>query len=120
MTNLQKHGLADLRSEFALVCPIQVILLVCGLPADAETHMRRWYDSFEAALANFTAMTTYARPRDAASPEFHALLDTAIDSVTHADDSCWHNWLTRRRTNGSMMMKSSEICPSILRRHIHG
>jgi hypothetical protein len=25
-----------------------------GLPADAEPRMQRWYDSFEAALANFT------------------------------------------------------------------
>jgi cytochrome P450 len=83
----QKHGLADLRSEFASRLPIQVILLVCGLPADAEPHMRRWYDSFEAALANFTGDDNIRMAGRRSVAEFHALLDTAIDSVAHADDS---------------------------------
>jgi cytochrome P450 len=84
---LQTRGLADLRSEFASRLPIQVILLVCGLPADAEPHMRRWYDSFEAALANFTCDESIRVAAQRCVAEFHALLDTAIDSVRHADDS---------------------------------
>lgn len=84
---LQKHGLADLRAEFASRLPIQVILLICGLPADAEPHMRRWYDSFEAALANFTRDESIRTAAQRSVAEFHALLDTAIGSVTHADDS---------------------------------
>ena len=84
---LQKHGQADLRSEFAGRLPIQVIQLICGLPADAEPHMRRWYDSFEAALANFTGDESIRIAAQRSAAEFHALLDTAIDSVTHADDS---------------------------------
>lgn len=84
---LQQRGLADLRSAFASRLPIQVILLICGLPADAEPHMRRWYDSFEAALANFTGDESIRMTAQRSVAEFHALLDTAIGSVTHADDS---------------------------------
>src|SRR5580698_7281383 len=84
---LQKHGLADLRSEFARRLPLQVILLICGLPADAEPHMRRWYDSFEAALANFSGVESIRMAAQRSVAEFHTLLDTAIDSVTHADGS---------------------------------
>ena len=84
---LQKHGLADLRSEFARRLPIQVILLICGLPADAEPHMRRWYDSFEAALANFSGVESIRMAAQRSVAEFHTLLDTAIDSVRHADGS---------------------------------
>jgi cytochrome P450 len=88
----EKLGQADLRSAFASRLPIQVILLICGLPADVEPRMRRWYDSFEAALANFTVdehVRTVARRSVA---EFHALLDIAIDSVAEADD---HSLLAR-------------------------
>jgi cytochrome P450 len=84
---LQKNGQADLRSEFAGRLPIQVILLICGLPADTERHMRRWYDSFEAALANFTGDDSIRMAAQRSVAEFHALLAKAIDSVTHADDS---------------------------------
>jgi cytochrome P450 len=84
---LQQHGQADLRLAFASRLPIQVILLICGLPADAEPRMRRWYDSFEAALANFTGDETIRMTGKRSAAEFHALLDVAIDSVTHADDS---------------------------------
>jgi cytochrome P450 len=83
----QNRGRADLRADFASRLPIQVILLICGLPADAEPHMRRWYDSFEAALANFTGDESIRRTAQRSVAEFHALLNTAIDSVTQADDS---------------------------------
>jgi cytochrome P450 len=83
----KKHGVADLRVEFASRLPIQVILLVCGLPAKAEPLMRRWYDSFEAALANFTGDENIRLAARQSVAEFHTLLDSAIGSVTHADDS---------------------------------
>jgi cytochrome P450 len=66
----EKQHQADARSVFASRLPIQVILLVCGLPAEAEPQMRRWYDSFEAALANFTGdqeIRASARRSDTAS-----------------------------------------------------
>ncbi len=82
----EKQGQADLRSVFASRLPIQVILLVCGLPARAEPQMRRWYDSFEAALANFTGDEGIRAAARRSVAEFHALLDTAMDSVKEADD----------------------------------
>jgi cytochrome P450 len=83
----QKRGRAELRAAFASRLPIQVILWICGLPADVEPNMRRWYDSFEAALANFTGDESIRMAAQRSVAEFHALLDTAIGSVTHADDS---------------------------------
>jgi cytochrome P450 len=78
----EHQGHADLRAAFAARLPIQVMLLLCGLPAQAETHMRRWYDSFEAALANFTGDSAIRERARCSVAEFHAQLDNAIGSVT--------------------------------------
>lgn len=76
----------DLRLTFASRLPIQVILLVCGLPATAELKLRQWYDSFEAALANFSgAPDVRCRARQSLT-EFHAMLDTTIAAVKRSDD----------------------------------
>ena len=76
----EPQGQADLRSVFASRLPIQVILMVCGLPAEAEPQMRRWYDSFEAALANFIGDHEIRASARRGVAEFHALLDAAISS----------------------------------------
>ncbi|UPT62774.1 MAG: cytochrome P450 [Hyphomonadaceae bacterium JAD_PAG50586_4] len=47
-------GSIELRRAFACRLPVQVMLSVFGLPAEDETLLRRWYDAFEAALANYT------------------------------------------------------------------
>ena len=83
----EHQGQADVRSVFASRLPIQVILLVCGLPAQAEPQMRRWYDSFEAALANFTGNQAIRETARRSVAEFHALLDTAINSTTGAGEN---------------------------------
>jgi cytochrome P450 len=83
----EQHDQADVRSVFASRLPIQVILLVCGLPAEAEPQMRRWYDSFEAALANFTGDPQIRETARRSVAEFHALLDAAIDSMTTGDEN---------------------------------
>jgi len=80
-------GQADVRSVYASRLPIQVILLVCGLPAAAEPQMRRWYDSFEAALANFTRDEQIRAAARRSVAEFHALLDAAIDSTMGVDEN---------------------------------
>jgi cytochrome P450 len=76
---------ADVRSVFASRLPIQVILLVCGLPPEAELQMRRWYDSFEAALANFTGDSAIRATARRSVAEFHALIDDAIHSKITVD-----------------------------------
>jgi cytochrome P450 len=67
-----------LRPSFAGRLRIQVILMVCGLPPTAERQMRRWYDSFEAALANFTHDPQVTALAKNSLKEFHALLDDPI------------------------------------------
>lgn len=47
-------GSIELRRAFACRLPVQVMLSVFGLPAEDEALLRRWYDAFEAALANYT------------------------------------------------------------------
>lgn len=81
----EKHGQADMRSVFASRLPVQVMLLLCGLPATIEPQMRRWYDSFEAALANFTGDHQIRENARRSVAEFHSLLDAAIDSTTSLD-----------------------------------
>ena len=78
----ENQGRAELRAAFAARLPIQVMLLLCGLPAQTETQMRGWYDSFEAALANFTADPAIRERARRSVAEFHARLDVAIDSIT--------------------------------------
>jgi cytochrome P450 len=87
-----KHGQADLRAVFAGRLPIQVMLLVCGLAPDAEPRIRRWYDSFEAALANFGGDPVIRAAARQSVAEFHALLDAAIASIDAVDD---HSLLSR-------------------------
>jgi cytochrome P450 len=97
--NFQKQGQADVRSVFASRLPIQVILLVCGLPPQAEPQMRRWYDSFEAALANFTRDHAIRENAQRSVVEFHALLDAAINSGISVDDNSLLARLVRTPAN---------------------
>ena len=80
-----KHS-AELRTAYASRLPILVILLVCGLPATAERQMRRWYDTFEAALANFTGDPAVSAAARSSVLEFHALLDDAISAGGGSDE----------------------------------
>ena len=97
--HFEKQGQADIRSVFASRLPIQVILLVCGLPAEAEPQMRRWYDSFEAALANFTRDPGIRETARRSVAEFHQLLDVAISSIIGADDNSLLARLVRAPAN---------------------
>src|SRR6202043_794964 len=53
ITGFQRAGEVELRAQFAARLPILTMLEVFGLPPDGEPQMRRWYDAFERALANF-------------------------------------------------------------------
>jgi cytochrome P450 len=86
INDFESRGQADLRAVFASRLPIQAILLVCGLPADAEPRMRRWYDSFEAALANFTWNPSVREAARQGVVEFHALLDSAIGAIGEVNE----------------------------------
>lgn len=47
-------GSVEFRHAFACRLPVQVMLSVFGLPPEDEVLLRRWYDAFEAGLANYT------------------------------------------------------------------
>jgi cytochrome P450 len=47
-------GDVELRAAFASRLPVQTVLALFGLPQTSESELRRWYESFGAALANFT------------------------------------------------------------------
>jgi cytochrome P450 len=69
---------ADLRATFASRLPVQTILLTFGMSLSGEGLMRRWYDSFERALANFEGDEAIRRRAHADVAEFHAYLDEAM------------------------------------------
>jgi cytochrome P450 len=75
-------GKVELRGAFARRLPIQAMLIACGLPLDAEPHIRRWYDGFEAALANFTraAPVRLRAQHDVAA--LHEFLESAMRAAT--------------------------------------
>jgi cytochrome P450 len=72
-------GSAEMRASLASRLPIQAILPLCGLPLDADSQVRHWYDRFEAALANFTGDATVRARAAEAAAELHAFLQAAID-----------------------------------------
>lgn len=67
-------GTCEFRKSFANRLPVQTILALFGLPLEEEQHLRRWYDSFEAALANFTWDQRVRDEAHANVEAFHALL----------------------------------------------
>ncbi len=118
----EKHGHADVRALFASRLPIQVILLVCGLPPQAEPQMRLWYDSFEAALANFTGDQEIRDAARRSVAEFHKLLDIAIQSTVGADDNSLLARLVQAPASETAQQRGDQAQPlhRILRRHLHG
>lgn len=70
------YGHAELRASFASRLPVQTMLALFGLPLKEEQHLRRWYNSFEAALANFTRDPAIRREAHQNVGEFHALIES--------------------------------------------
>jgi cytochrome P450 len=68
----------ELRSAFAARLPVQTILTAFGMAPEAETHFRKWYDSFEAALANFTGSEEVRRVARANVRQCHDYLASTM------------------------------------------
>jgi pulcherriminic acid synthase len=77
-------GTAEMRDAFASRLPIQAVLQLCDLPLDAEVRVRRWYDLFAAALANYTGDDTIRAEAAGAAGELHAFLQSAIEHTGEA------------------------------------
>ncbi|MBS0396335.1 MAG: cytochrome P450, partial [Proteobacteria bacterium] len=53
VAELRPRGAAELRAAFASRLPVLTMLALCGLPEQDEAALRRWYDVFGRALANY-------------------------------------------------------------------
>lgn len=78
---------AELRRRFASALPIQTMLAVFGLPDSDASLLRRWYDSFEQALANFAGNEQVRGEAKKNVAEFHAHLQLAIDRERQSPSS---------------------------------
>lgn len=76
-----KNGSVELRRNFANRLPIMTMLSLFDFPLGDEKHLRRWYDSFEAALANFNWDPAIRNDARENVHEFHQHLQEAIDSI---------------------------------------
>jgi cytochrome P450 len=79
--NFRDKGEIDLRSAFASRLPILAVLKLFGFDTDQEIHLRKWYNSFEKALANFTWDAKVRAEAKQAVSEFHALFRKQIEAV---------------------------------------
>jgi cytochrome P450 len=85
---LLPQGESELRTTFASRLPVQAILALFGMPVEDEPLMRRWYSSFEKALANFTWDEQVRAAARNSVAEFHDYLGDAIRNArSSADDS---------------------------------
>jgi cytochrome P450 len=82
----RNDGSVELRAAFAGRLPILSMLSLFGLPAEDEAVLRRWYDAFEKALANFTWDEKVRIQAHDNVAEFHHYLQQQIDSRRHARD----------------------------------
>jgi cytochrome P450 len=80
-------GKTDLRVGFAARLPIHTMLALFGLPKDDENFMRRWYDVFERALANFSWDPGIRRTAHDSVADFHRYLDGAIARLSGVSDN---------------------------------
>jgi len=83
-------GKIDLRPAFAARIPVLTMLTVFGLPLEDEKDLRRWYDSFEAALANFTRDETIRSEARRHVSAFHEHLDRVLDRAAASGRSLLH------------------------------
>lgn len=79
------RGCADLRADFAARLPILTILAAFGLPETEEPLLRRWYDTFEQALANFRADPAIRAAARTDVAAFHELLQLHILAVAGSE-----------------------------------
>lgn len=82
------NGEAELRSQFARRLPVQTMLELFGLEHEDESRLRRWYDSFERALANFKWDQDIRDKARQCANEFHEHIGASVARLAgYADDS---------------------------------
>jgi cytochrome P450 len=74
----------DLRPAYAARLPVLTMLSLFGLDEDAERDVRRWYDAFGAALANFQGDSAIRAAGHVAAAEFRAFYGQDKDAASNA------------------------------------
>lgn len=80
-------GHTELRASFASRLPVRMMLEVFGLPRETEVLLRKWYDSFEAALSNFEHVAEIKIVARENVDAFKRLLQEHMDSVKSQPDA---------------------------------
>jgi cytochrome P450 len=90
------QGAADIRKVLAARLPVLVMLDVFGLPHADEARFRRWYDSFEASLANHARDPAIFAAAASNVREFHEYFQRRIDERRRAPGSSFLDGLLAR------------------------
>ncbi len=77
----------ELRHAFASRLPILTMLSLLGLPGEREPQVRRWYDSFEAALANFEWNEEVRKAAQKNVRDFRSMIQEEIDRYRRQPNS---------------------------------
>ncbi len=78
-------GKVELREHFSSRLPVQTMISLFGLDPAEEPVLRRLYDDFEMALANFTWDEQVRSRGKAAAAEFHQLIGRYLQSLRSRD-----------------------------------
>jgi len=105
------EGKVELRSAFASRLPVLTTLSLFGLPIKDEQYLRRWYNSFEEALANFAwdeGVRTEAHKNVA---EFHDYIQVRLDQVRQQPDGSLLDAMAQAQSKGTedRLLTDSEI-----------
>jgi cytochrome P450 len=73
----------ELRRAFASRLPIMTMLSLFGVPLEREAAVRGWYDSFEAALANFQWKSEVRQSARRNVAAFRSMIQESVDRYRH-------------------------------------
>ncbi len=80
-----RDGRVELRAALASRLPVLAVLALFGMDPGEEKNLRRWYDSFEAALANFTWDPAVRARAQTNIGAFYDLIQRRIEAVRAGD-----------------------------------
>lgn len=112
----EAQGEIELRAAFASRLPILTMLSMFGLALEEESHLRKWYDSFEKALSNFTWDEEIRAAGRESVGHFMALIQQYLDSLRSSgqvpDDSTLLGALLRMPDDDRL--SDEQICRNAL------
>ncbi len=79
------EGAIELRSAFTSRLPVLTMLTLFGMELAEEQHLRRLYDTFEKALANFTWDERIRAQGKACANEFYEVVQKYLDRIASGE-----------------------------------